>query len=66
MNLARSTAVISGRPHRESSDRNVALNVAALAPEALVLGMVEVSQLPLYNQDYDAAPEYARFPYQSC
>lgn len=61
MNLARNTAVISGRPGKESSNRRVALNIAALAPEPLVLEIVEISQLPLYNQDYDAAPEYAPF-----
>lgn len=61
MNLARSTAVISGRPRKESSNRKFALDVAALAPEPLVLEIIEISQLPLYNQDYDAALEYAQF-----
>jgi len=56
-------AVIVGSLRKESFNRKVALNLAALAPEPLVLEVVEIGQLPLYNQDYDAAspPEYAPF-----
>jgi chromate reductase len=61
LNLARGTAVTSDRPCKESSNRKVALDVAALAPEPLVLEIVEISRLPPHNEDYDAAPEYAPF-----
>lgn len=56
-------AVIVGSLRKESFNRKVALNLAALAPKPLVLTIVEIGQLPLYNQDYDAAspPEYAPF-----
>lgn len=56
-------AVVVGSLRKESFNRKVALNLAALAPAPLVLTIVEIGQLPLYNQDYDAAspPEYAPF-----
>lgn len=56
-------AVIVGSLRKASFNRQVALNLADLAPAPLALTIVEIGQLPLYNQDYDAAspPEYTAF-----
>lgn len=56
-------AVIIGSLRKESFNRKVALNLVELAPEPLALTIVEIGQLPLYNQDYDAASpaEYETF-----
>jgi chromate reductase len=56
-------AVIVGSLRKESFNRKVALNLIELAPRPLALGIVEIGQLPLYNQDYDdvSPPEYAPF-----
>jgi len=50
---ARDVAVIVGSLRRESFTRKVAKAVAALAPASLALEIVEIGQLPLYNQDDD-------------
>ncbi len=56
-------AVIVGSLRKESFNRKIALNLVELAPKPLALTLVEIGQLPLYNQDYDAAspPAYAPF-----
>jgi Predicted flavoprotein len=56
-------AVIVGSLRKESFNRKVALNLVSLAPEPLALTIVEIGQLPLYNQDYDTdnPPEYEPF-----
>jgi len=56
-------AVIVGSLRKDSFNRAIASNLAALAPAPLVLSIVEIGQLPLYNQDYDAAspPAYGPF-----
>lgn len=46
-------AVLVGSLRRESFTRKVALELMALAPRNLQLGMVEIGRMPLYNQDYD-------------
>ncbi|GAA4818379.1 NADPH-dependent FMN reductase [Sphingosinicella ginsenosidimutans] len=60
----RQIAVIVGSLRRESFSRKVALNLARLAPAHLKLGIVEIGDLPHYNEDAekDGPPaEWTRF-----
>jgi chromate reductase len=52
-------AVIVGSLRRDSINRKVANALIDLAPPALKLGIVEIGQLPLYNQDDDDEPPAA-------
>lgn len=52
-------AVIVGSLRRDSYNRKLALALRDIAPEALALEIVEIGQLPLYNQDLDAEPPAA-------
>jgi chromate reductase, NAD(P)H dehydrogenase (quinone) len=54
--MAKDIVVIVGSLRRESFNRKMASALRALAPAALVLEIVEIGQLPLYNQDLDANP----------
>lgn len=56
MPTPRNVAVIVGSLRKESLNRKMALVLAALAPPSLQLDIIEIGQLPLYNQDLDAAP----------
>jgi chromate reductase len=49
-------AVLIGSLRRESLARKMAHNLIARAPETLKLEIVEIGDLPLYNQDLEAAP----------
>lgn len=49
-------AVIVGSLRKDSLNRKMAKALAALAPPALKLEIVEIGQLPLYDQDRDATP----------
>jgi len=49
----RDIAVIVGSLRKDSFNRKVALNLARLAPAHLTLKIVEIGDLPLYNQDLD-------------
>ncbi len=49
-------AVIVGSLRKDSLNRKLARTLAALAPPALALEIVEIGDLPLYNQDLDANP----------
>ncbi len=51
--MTRNVAVFVGSLRQESISRKMAQALAALAPEALKLEIVEIGQLPLYNQDDD-------------
>ena len=57
------TAILVGSLRRDSINRKVARSICAFASDRLDCNIVEIGDLPLYNQDYDAAsPEpYARF-----
>ncbi|MDB5984709.1 MAG: azr [Pseudomonas sp.] len=46
-------AVVVGSLRKESINRKVALALAALAPSTLELKIVEIGDLPLYNEDID-------------
>src|SRR3954454_24018806 len=58
-------AIVVGSLRRDSLNRKVARSLCALAGERLDCDLVEIGDLPLYNQDYDGAPEqpgpYRRF-----
>lgn len=59
-------AVIVGSLRKESFNRKMANNLIKLAPEDLKLELVEISQLPMYNQDLDENPpkEWVEFKKQ--
>lgn len=56
-------AVLVGSLRKQSLNRKVALALAELAPASLQLNIVEIGDLPLYNEDIDATPPaaYTRF-----
>lgn len=49
-------AAIVGSLSRESINRKVAHALAELAPAGLRISIVEIGQLPMYNQDHDGNP----------
>jgi chromate reductase, NAD(P)H dehydrogenase (quinone) len=57
--MARDIVVIVGSLRKESFNRKMANALSGLAPAALKLEIVEIGQLPLYNQDLDADPPAA-------
>lgn len=56
MSAIRDVAVFVGSLRKESINRKLALALAGLAPPSLKLTIVEIGQLPLYNQDLDENP----------
>ena len=56
MSDSRRVAVLVGSLRRDSINRKVALSLIALAPPLLKPEIVEIGQLPIYNQDGDAKP----------
>lgn len=56
-------AVLVGSLRKQSLNRKVALALAELAPANLQLSIVEIGDLPLYNEDIDVTPPaaYTRF-----
>ena len=59
MSKTRDVAVIVGSLRKESFNRKLANVLVAMAPAPLKLEIVEIRQLPLYNQDDDANPPAA-------
>jgi chromate reductase len=57
--MKRDVAVIVGSLRKGSLNRMAARALAALAPEPLALEVVEIRDLPLYDQDLEAAPPAA-------
>lgn len=53
MSTPHSVAVIVGSLRKDSFNRKIANALAILAPESLKFEIVEIGQLPLYNQDLD-------------
>ena len=51
----RNVAVLVGSLRKASYNRKMALALAALAPETLKLGIVEIGDLALYNEDLEGA-----------
>ncbi|RJF96240.1 NADPH-dependent FMN reductase [Noviherbaspirillum saxi] len=56
MATTKNVAVIVGSLRKESLNRKMALALEKLAPDTLKLGIVEIGNLPLYNQDFDDDP----------
>lgn len=56
-------AVLVGSLRKESYNLKVAKTLMAIAPESLSLELVEIGDLPMYNEDSDANPpeEYKTF-----
>ena len=52
-------AVIVGSLRRDSINRHLAHALIDLAPASLKLDIVEIGQMPIYNQDEDASPPAA-------
>jgi chromate reductase len=48
-------AVIVGSPRKASLSRKMALSLMALAPKSLEMEIVDIGQLPFYNQDEEDA-----------
>lgn len=57
--MTRDVAVLVGSLRRDSFNRKMAHALIGLAPAPLKLEIVEIGQLPLYNQDDDANPPAA-------
>ena len=58
-------AIVVGSLRKDSINRKIAKSLCAMAHDRLNCDMVEIGDLPLYNQDYDGAPDeppaYQRF-----
>ncbi|MCI0431586.1 MAG: NAD(P)H-dependent oxidoreductase [Rhodospirillales bacterium] len=63
MDAVRKVAVFVGSLRKESLNRKIANALIELAPSGLKLAIIEIGQLPLYNQDQDAnpPPEWSAF-----
>jgi chromate reductase len=63
MDKVRDVAVLVGSLRADSINRKVATALAELAPGSLKLTIIEIGQLPIYNQDVDANPpsEWTQF-----
>jgi len=56
MASTKNVAVLVGSLRKGSLNRKLALALIAMAPPTLALKIVEIGQLPLYNQDTDESP----------
>jgi len=58
-------AILVGSLRKGSINRSIARSICAIRGDNLECAMIEIGDLPLYNQDYDALPEqpapYTRF-----
>ncbi|NEX61974.1 NADPH-dependent FMN reductase [Noviherbaspirillum galbum] len=59
MTTSRKVAVLVGSLRKDSINRKMAKALVAMAPPSLQMAIVEIGQLPLYNQDDDANPPQA-------
>ncbi|PQZ85156.1 MULTISPECIES: NADPH-dependent FMN reductase [Pseudomonas] len=59
MSKVYTVAVVVGSLRKDSINRKVALALAELAPANLKLNIVEIGDLPLYNEDIDVTPPAA-------
>jgi len=64
--MAYKIAIIVGSLRKDSLNRKVARSICGLRGDNLDCSMIEIGDLPLYNQDYDANPpeQYVRFRQQ--
>ncbi|MGZ5277590.1 MAG: NADPH-dependent FMN reductase [Caldimonas sp.] len=61
----KNVAVLVGSLRKGSFNRKMALALQAIAPQGLKLEIVEIGQLPLYNQDDDASPSPAAVAFKA-
>jgi chromate reductase len=61
----RKVAVIVGSLRKESFSRKLALALRTIAPPSLALEIVEIGQLPLFNQDDEANPPLASVAFKT-
>lgn len=59
MSQVKHIAVLVGSLRQESINRRIALALADLAPTSIKLEIVEIGDLPLYNEDIDINPPAA-------
>ena len=64
--MAYKIAILVGSLREASLNRKVARSICAIRNDNLDCSMIEIGDLPLYNQDYDANPpeQYVRFRQQ--
>ena len=64
--MAHKIAIIVGSLRKESINRKVALSICGLRGDNLDCSMIEIGDLPLYNQDLDSDPpeHWTRFRQQ--
>lgn len=65
MSKVYSVAVLVGSLRKESVNRKVALALKGLAPASVELNIVEIGDLPLYNEDIDVTPPAAYATFRS-
>lgn len=53
---AKKIAVLVGSLRKESFNRKMANNIMQMAPPTLQMELIEIGNLPLYNQDLDETP----------
>jgi chromate reductase len=56
MSTTKNVAIFVGSLRKESLNRKLANALIAMAPESLKLEIVEIGNLPLFNQDFEADP----------
>jgi len=61
MSKTYNVAVLVGSLRKASINRKLALALADLAPQNLKLEIVEIGELPLYNEDIDVDPAPAAY-----
>ena len=61
--MAHNIAIIVGSLRKDSLNRRVARSICSFAGDILDCGIVEIGDLPLYNQDLDTDPpeQWTRF-----
>lgn len=65
MATPRNVAVIVGSLRKASLNRKLALAIAALAPPTLKLSIVEIGDLPLFNEEWEANPPKAAVDFKA-
>ena len=55
--MASKIAILVGSLRKDSINRKIARSICAIRGDGLDCSMVEIGDLPLYNQDYDSAPQ---------
>src|SRR6185295_5274274 len=56
MTQSRNVAVLVGSTRKESLNRKMAKPLVAMAPAGIKLSLVEIADLPHYNQDWEDTP----------